>query len=43
VVEGDRVTFRDVPVYDAPAFITDKAVLKFEESKRLVYERTKTK
>jgi len=25
--EGDKVVFRDVPVYDAPTFITDKSLL----------------
>jgi hypothetical protein len=24
-VEGDKVTFKDIPVYDAPAFITEKS------------------
>ena len=43
VVEGDRVTLKDIPVYDAPAFITDKAVLRIEESRQLVYERTHAK
>jgi hypothetical protein len=27
VVEADRVIFKDIPVYDAPAFITDKKIL----------------
>jgi len=27
VVESDRVIFKDIPVYDAPAFITDKKIL----------------
>ena len=26
-VEGERVTFKDIPVYDAPSFITDKSLL----------------
>ena len=42
-VAGDQVTFKDIPVYDAPAFITDRAALTFEESRQLQYERTKTK
>jgi hypothetical protein len=43
VIEGERVTFKDIPVYDAPTFITDRSALKFEESSQLVYERTQTK
>jgi hypothetical protein len=43
VVEGDGVTFKGIPVYDAPAFITDKSALKFEESQQAVYERNKAK
>ena len=27
VSEGDHVTFKDIPVYDAPVFITDKKIL----------------
>ncbi len=41
--EGEHVIFKDIPVYDAPAFVTDKAALQFEESKQVQYERTKTK
>lgn len=41
--EGEHVIFKDIPVYDAPAFITDKAALQFEETKQLQYERTKPK
>jgi hypothetical protein len=26
-VEGEKVVFRDIPVYDAPTFITDKTLL----------------
>jgi hypothetical protein len=26
-VEGDTVTFKDIPVYDAPAFITEKSLV----------------
>ncbi len=26
-IEADRVTFKDIPVYDAPVFITDKKIL----------------
>jgi hypothetical protein len=41
VVEGDAVIFKEIPVYDAPAFITDQNVLSFQEPPQLVYERTK--
>ena len=27
IVEGEKMIFQDIPVYDAPAFITDKSVL----------------
>ncbi len=27
IVEGENVIFKDIPIYDAPAFITDKSVL----------------
>lgn len=27
-VDGQRVTFKDIPVYDAPTFITDRSLLK---------------
>lgn len=43
VVDGDTVTFKDVPVYDAPTFITDKDAITFEESAELVYNRSKEK
>ena len=42
-VAADTVTFTDVPVYDAPAFITDWNALTYEESPALVYERSKHK
>jgi hypothetical protein len=42
-VAGDTVTFRDIPVYDAPAFIACKADLKFEEPAQLIWERTHKK
>lgn len=42
-VDGDIVTFKDIPVYDAPTFITDKNDLVFEESVVRVFERTKIK
>lgn len=42
VIEGERVTFKDIPVYDAPAFITDQSALTFEESLQVAYERTQT-
>lgn len=41
--EGDTVIFKDIPVYDAPTFITDADVLNFEEPQQLIYERSKTK
>jgi hypothetical protein len=41
VVENDKVIFRDIPVYDAPAFITDRDVLSIVESEKLIYERKK--
>ena len=42
-VDGDTVTFKDIPVYDAPTFITERDSLLYEESARLVYERTHAK
>ena len=27
IVEGEKVTFKDIPVDDAPAFIADKSLL----------------
>ena len=38
-VAGETVTFREIPVYDAPAFITDRNALAYEESPALIYER----
>jgi len=43
VVDGDVVSFKDIPSYDAPAFITDRDTLTFEESPALAYERSKQK
>ena len=40
LVEGDTVTFTDIPVYDAPAFITDRAAITYVESPALVYQRS---
>ena len=31
-IEGENVVFRDVPVYDAPAFIADKTILSVVEA-----------
>jgi hypothetical protein len=42
-VEGETVIFRDMPAYDAPAFITDKDAVTYEESPALIYERSKHK
>lgn len=42
-VAGDTVTFKDVPVYDAPAFITDKAVLQYQEPAQLIWQRSQKK
>jgi hypothetical protein len=39
--EGEGVTFRDIPVYDAPAFITGKDAVTYEESAALIYERSR--
>ncbi|MBI5821148.1 MAG: beta-galactosidase [Verrucomicrobia bacterium] len=33
VSDGTTCTFKDVPVYDAPAVITDKSLLKFEPAR----------
>lgn len=38
-VEGDTTVFIDLPVYDAPVFVTDKSLLTFEEPQRLIWER----
>jgi len=40
-MEAGIVTFKDVPVYDAPVFIADKNAITYEESPALVYERSK--
>jgi len=40
-VEADTITFKDIPVYDAPAFITDRDALTYEESPALIYERSR--
>jgi polysaccharide biosynthesis protein PslG len=42
-VEGDATTFKDIPVYDAPTFITDRDAITFKESPALIYERSKQK
>jgi hypothetical protein len=42
-IETQTVTFKDIPVYDAPAFITDKDAITYEESPALRYERSKHK
>ena len=42
-VEADSVIFKDIPVYDAPAFITSRDALTYEESAALIYERSKHK
>lgn len=31
-VEGEKVTFRDIPVYDAPVFITEQRMVLQEKS-----------
>ena len=41
--EGETVTFKDIPIYDAPAFITEADALSFEEPQQLIYERKKAK
>lgn len=40
-VEGETVTFKEIPVYDAPAFITDIGAISYGESPALIYERSK--
>ena len=42
-VDEDAVTFIDVPVYDAPAFITNRDAVDYKESPVLIYERSKQK
>jgi hypothetical protein len=42
-VEGGTITFKEIPVYDAPAFITDRDAVTYEESPTLSYERSKHK
>ena len=39
-IEGDTTTFKDIPVYDAPTFITDRDAITFKESPALIYERS---
>lgn len=41
VRDGNTTVFKDLPVYDAPTFVAEKADLAFVEPARLVYERTK--
>lgn len=41
--EAGTVTFEAIPVYDAPAFITDRDALTYEESPALLYERSHDK
>jgi hypothetical protein len=38
--EGEVVTFREIPAYDAPAFITDRDAISYEESPAVIYERS---
>lgn len=40
-VEGETVTFKEIPVYDAPTFITSRNAVTYEESPALIYERSK--
>jgi hypothetical protein len=40
---GDTVVFQDIPVYDAPTFITDKSALQYQEPAQLIWERTQQK
>jgi hypothetical protein len=42
-VTGETVTFKDIPVYDSPAFITDKSALQFQEPAQLIWERNHKK
>lgn len=42
-IVGDVVTFIDVPIYDAPAFITDRGAISCVESPALAYERSRQK
>jgi hypothetical protein len=42
-VEGDTMTCRDIPVYDAPTFITDGDAITYVESPALAYERSRQK
>lgn len=42
-VEGDTVTFLEIPVYDAPTFITDLSALTYVEPAKAIYERTAAK
>jgi len=42
-VEGDTLTFTDIPVYDAPALITDRDAITYVESPALIYQRSQQK
>jgi hypothetical protein len=42
-VTAQIITFKDIPVYDAPAFITDKNAFTYKESPALLYEHSKQK
>jgi hypothetical protein len=42
-MEGETTIFKEIPVYDAPAFITGKDAITYEESPALIYERSKHK
>lgn len=42
-MDGQTIIFKDIPVYDAPTFITDKDVINYVESPALIYERSKGK
>ncbi len=42
-VTGDTITFKEIPVYDAPTFITDKSALKYQEPAQLIWERSQKK
>ncbi len=42
-MNGEMVIFKEIPVYDAPAFIMDGDALTFRESPALIYECSKHK
>jgi hypothetical protein len=42
-VEGDTMTFRGIPVCDAPAFVTDRDAIPYAESPALAYEHSQQK